>query len=423
MLQAYLDWDMQEHACFELSIRELPSCRSYLVLAGLSEMLRDLTEWQVTPEEMAYLTRSGRFRGNLLGYLRNLRFTGDIYAMPEGSLSFGNQPILRVEATLPQAQLLETRIMAALHHPTVVATKAARMRRVAPDKLMVDFGLRRSQGMDAGTRAAYASHLAGFQGSASVPAELRYGVPLYGTMAHSFVQAHAASLNEAGDPDGEKEAFRRFAQSRPDQTVYLVDTFDMPAALNKILELAAEGTPVKGIRLDSGDLLEQSRQARQMLDAAGLREAVIFVSGGLDEQEIAHLESSGAPIDGYGVGTKLHASPDAPHLDLAYKLTSYAGHPSRKLSPGKSSPTGRRQVYRDWEHHRDTVAEEATEGPAPTGEPMLRQFIANGKLTRELPSLAQSRDYVREQIARLPAELAFGQMGTPGHSIWKVESI
>src|SRR5690606_33627014 len=277
---------------------------------------------------------------NLLSELETLRFTGDVYAMPEGSVAFPNEPLLRVVAPLPLAQLVETRIINILHFQTLIASKAARHVLLAPGKRLVDFGLRRAHGAEAGLMAARASYIAGYAGTATMSAGQHYGIPIFGTMAHSFIQAF----------DDEVAAFEAFAESRPEGLVLLIDTYDTEEAARKVVslarKLAARGIRVSGVRLDSGDLVALSKSVRRILDDGGLRDVTIFASGGIDEKELVQFRRADAPIDGYGIGTSLTTSFDVPALDCAYKLQEYAGIGRRKRSAGKATWPGRKQIWR-----------------------------------------------------------------------------
>ena len=282
--------------------------------------------------------------------------------MAEGTVFFANEPILRVTAPLPEAQLVETRLINMLHFQSLIASKAARIVLAAPGKLLVDFGLRRAHGAEAGLMAARASYIAGFAGTATVLAGKMFGIPMFGTMAHSYIQAN----------DDEALAFERFARARPDGLVLLIDTYDTEAAARKVVALAPrlkdEGITIGGVRLDSGDLIALSRTVRRILDDGGLEHVTIFASGGLDEDQIAAIVTANAPIDGFGVGTSLTTSSDVPALDCAYKLQEYAGLPRRKHSPGKATWPGRKQVWRrygaDGRMAGDVISVEGDEQPA-----------------------------------------------------------
>jgi len=320
--------------------------------------------------------------------------------MPEGTVFFADEPILRVIAPLPEAQLVETRLINLLHFETVVASKAARMVLAAPARQLVDFGLRRAHGAEAGMLAARASYIAGFAGTATLAAALRYGMPAYGTMAHSFIQAH----------DDEAVAFEHFAHSRPQGVTLLIDTYDTERAAATVARLAPrlarEGIRVSGVRIDSGDLGAHARRVRALLDAQGLGDVVIFASGGLDEDALAGFTRDGAPIDGYGIGTSLTTSSDAPALDCAYKLQEYAGIARRKRSEGKATWPGRKQVWRRYQPD-DTFAGDtlglATEEHA--GEALLQPVMRSGRRVGAKPDLDAIRAHAADQLRRLPAPL------------------
>jgi nicotinate phosphoribosyltransferase len=400
MLQGYIDQHMDEVAVYEFFVRKLPDNRNFLLAAGLESVLDYLLTVGFAPDEIRFLKQTGRFNEAFLDYLENFSFTGDVHAMPEGRVFFPDEPILRVTAPIAQAQLVETRIINLLHYQTLVASKAARVVLSAPHKLLVDFGLRRAHGAEAGLLAARAAYLAGFDGSSNVLAEYRFGVPSYGTMAHSFIQAHA----------DEDIAFEHFAHAQPNNVVLLIDTYDTEAAAEKVVRLAptlkAAGIAVKAVRIDSGDLAEHAKKVRKILDAGGLKDTGIFASGNLDEYEVQAMLAASAPINGFGVGTRMLTSSDASYLDCAYKLQEYAGHARRKRSEGKATWPGRKQIYRDYAADGrmagDTLCLE-TEGFS--GEPLLQLVMKNGKRTERLPTLVESRTLAAQDLARLPQSL------------------
>ena len=400
MLHGYFRESMEETAVFELFVRKLPPRRGFLLAAGLEQALEFLESLRFTADELAWLEENGRFDRSFLDRLAKLRFTGDVDALPEGTVCFPNEPILRIAAPLPQAQLVETRLMNLIHLETMIASKAARSVLAAPDKLLVDFGLRRTHGAEAGLLAARATYLAGFAGTATVLAGRRFGIPLYGTMAHSFVQAH---VDEAA-------AFEHFARAQPDNVILLIDTYDTEAGAAKVVEVATrlrrDNIAVKGVRLDSGDLAEHARRVRRILDAGGLNQAIIFASGNLDEDELTRLVAAGAPIDGFGVGTRLDTSADAPYLDMAYKLQEYAGRARRKRSEGKATWPGRKQVFRhrdrDGRITRDVLTLEADRQ---AGEPLLLPCMRAGRRLAPAPSLEEARRRTAQQLAQLPEHL------------------
>ncbi|HEY4775082.1 MAG TPA: nicotinate phosphoribosyltransferase [Xanthobacteraceae bacterium] len=400
MMQAYIDHGETKTAVFEFFVRTLPARRGFLMAAGLEQALDFLENLRFAPEEIEWLARGGRFTKSLLDYLADLRFTGDVHAMPEGTLFFTNEPILRVTAPLPQAQLVESRLINILHFQSLIASKAARHVLVAPGRLLVDFGLRRAHGAEAGLLAARASYIAGFAGTATVLAEKLFGIPSYGTMAHSFVQAY----------DEETAAFESFAQSRPQNLTLLIDTYDTEAAARKVVALAprlkALGIAIRAVRIDSGDLIAQSRSVRRILDDGGLAEVAIFASGGLDEDSVAQIVESGAPVAGFGVGTSLTTSADVPALDCAYKLEEYAGRARRKRSTGKATWPGRKQVWRqygaDGRMSGDVLS---LEHEHEIGEPLIELVMQGGRRLAPPPALADIRARAARDLARLPEPL------------------
>jgi len=400
MMQAYLDHGDTATAVFEFFMRKLPARRGFLLTAGLEQALDFLETLRFSPEDLAWLRESGRFGKGMLDYLAALRFNGDVHAMPEGTVFFADEPILRVTAPLPVAQLIETRLINIVHFQCLVASKAARMMLAAPGKLMVDFGLRRAHGAEAGVMAARASYIAGFAGTATVLAGELYGIPIFGTMAHSFVQAH----------DDEAAAFELFAQSRPENLTLLIDTYDTEAGARKVValapRLAARGIKIGAVRLDSGDLAALSKSVRRILDQGGLNDVRIFASGGLDEDSVAAMLHAGAPIDGFGMGTSLTTSSDVPALDCVYKLQEYAGLARRKQSTGKATWPGRKQVWRRYDadgRMRGDIL--SLEDEAQEGEPLLQMVMQGGKRMAASPALADIRTRAAGELARLPAPL------------------
>ena len=407
MLQAYLDHGQTDTAVFEFFVRRLPARRGFLMAAGLEQALDFLENLQFSTEEIDWLRQNYRFTDGFLDYLARLRFTGDVDAMLEGTIFFANEPIIRVIASLPEAQLVETRLVNILHFQSVVASKAARMVLAAPGKQLVDFGLRRAHGAEAGLMAARASYLAGFDGTATVLARKDFGIPVFGTMAHSFIQAH----------DDETAAFSAFAHSRPDNLVLLIDTYDTEAAARKVVKLAhrlkEEGITVHGVRLDSGDLIALSRSVRRILDEGDLQDVTIFASGGLDEDELARIVGANAPIDGFGVGTSLTTSSDVPALDCAYKLQEYAGLARRKRSAGKATWPGRKQVWRSFGGDGRMAGDVlALQGDHQPGEPLLVPVMRSGRRLAPPPTLADIRQKAAHGLAQLPASLRCLNDGT-----------
>ncbi len=400
MLQGYFEEGMEETAVFEFFVRKRPPERNFFIAAGLEQLLVYLERLQFTSPELEWLAGTGRFSKELIDYLSRFRFTGDVDAMPEGTVFFPNEPIVRVTAPLPQAQLVETRLINLLHFQILIASKAARSVLAAPGALLIDFGLRRAHGAEAGLLAARACYLAGFAGSSTVLAESIYGIPAYGTMAHSFIQAH----------EEEAEAFIRFARAQPNNVVLLLDTYDTEAAAMKVvsisLQLKQEGIAIRGVRLDSGDLADHAKKVRRILDAGGLPEVKIWASGNLDEHVVRGLLSAGAPIDGFGIGSRLDTSADVPYLDCAYKLQEYAGRARRKRSEGKATWPGRKQVYRrtgpDGRIAEDLLA---LESEPQEGEALLQPVMRAGRRLARAPLLTEARKQVAAELARLPESL------------------
>ena len=401
MLQAYRGRGMDETAVFELFVRKLPSRRGFLMAAGLEQAAQFLENLAFTEEDLDAVRRIGGFSEDFIAYLRSFRFSGDVDALPEGTVFFADEPIIRVTAPLPEAQFVETRLVNLLHFETVIASKAARMTLAAPGRTLVDYGLRRAHGAEAGVLAARAAFIAGFAGTATVAAGVRFGIPLYGTMAHSFVQSHA----------DETAAFEHFAHSHPKGLVLLIDTYDTERGTRRVVSLAPRlaqaGITIFGVRIDSGDLGEHARQVRRILDAGGLQSVKIVASGGLDEDALQALTQAGAPIDSYGIGTSLTTSSDAAALDCAYKLQEYAGLARRKRSEGKATWPGRKQVWR-WYDDAGRLARDlvSLESDRQHGAPLLRPAMRGGKRLAGLPDLAASRDHARAELARLPPALA-----------------
>lgn len=400
MLQGFFERGMQDIAVFEFFARRLPDCRNFYLAAGLEQALDYLERLRFGQAELDWLDGLGLFRRDFLDHLAGLRFTGDVDAMAEGTPFFADEPILRITAPLPEAQLVEARLINLLHFQSLIASKAARVVLVAPGRRLVDFGMRRAHGAEAAVYAARACYLAGFDASSTVLACAEFGIPASGTMAHSFVQAHV----------DEAEAFEHFARSLPQAAVLLIDTYDTEAAAAKVVALAPRlteaGVRIRGVRLDSGDLAAHAHKVRAILDAGGLTDATIFASGNLDEYAIRRLLEAGAPIDGFGVGTLLDTSSDLPALDCAYKLQEYAGQPRRKRSEGKTTWPGRKQVWRRYDTDgrccgdRLTLADERAEGVA-----LVRPAMRGGWRVRPSPGLEQVREHAHRQLESLPPAL------------------
>ena len=408
MLQAYFAQGMNDIAVFEFFVRRLPRNRNFLMAAGLEQVLQFLENLRFTDDELDWVRKSGRFGRDFPDHLASLRFTGDVHAMPEGSLFFADEPILRVTAPIAEAQLVESRIINLLHFQTLVASKAARAVLTAPGKLLVDFGMRRAHGAEAALFAARASYIAGFGGTSNVLADAEYGIPTFGTMAHSFIETH----------DSEALAFEHFARAQPENVTLLIDTYDTEAAAHKVTQLAPRlkqaGITVKAVRIDSGDLALHAHNVRRILDDAGLKEIGIFSSGSLDEYALRNLLSQGAPIDGFGVGTSLVTSADAPYLDCAYKLQEYAGRARRKRSEGKATWPGRKQVYRTHDAGGVMLGDVLTlETDPQPGAALIRPVMRNGKRVQSPETLGDIRRHAAEQLQRLPRGLRELEVAPP----------
>lgn len=409
MLQGYFRHRMNETAVFEFFVRKLPKCRNFLVSAGLEQVLDFLENIRFSGAEIDWLAQTGYFKPDFLDRLADFKFTGDVDAMQEGTIFFPNEPILRISAPFPEAQLVESRVINLLHLQTMIASKAARSVLISGDKLLVDFGFRRAHGAEAGLLAARASYLVGFGGTATVGAGQLFDIPVYGTMAHSFIQAHR----------NESTAFKNFAEANPDNVVLLIDTYDTEAGAHKVVELApelqAQGIRIKGVRLDSGDLAEHAHKVRKILDDGGLQKVTIFASGSVDEYVLDDLKRKQAPIDGYGIGTHLDTSADAPYLDCAYKLQEYAGVARRKRSEGKATWPGRKQVYRCFDDNGIMVGDTITVVDEQcTGESLLHQVMRDGRaIDEQCRTLQKIKGYAKEQLRSLPERLTALNLAEP----------
>jgi nicotinate phosphoribosyltransferase len=402
MAQAYFALGMHETAAFELCVRRLPSRRHFLLAAGLEQAIDYLEGLRFSASDLEFLEGLKSFTPAFLQRLSTLRFTGTVHAIPEGTPFFAEEPILRVTAPIMEAQLAESRLLNLLHFQTLIASKAVRCVFAARGRPVIDFGMRRAHGAEAAILAARAAFLAGFAATATMEAGRRFGIPLSGTMAHSFIEAH----------EQEEDAFRRFLDASVDSTTLLIDTYDTQRAARRLASLirerrarGAEGG-VRAVRIDSGDLAAQALAVRRILDAHQCTSVQIVLSGGLDENEVQRLLERHAPADAFGIGTHLAVSEDSPSLDMAYKLVEYAGVARRKRSPGKATWPARKQVYREqgprMEFAGDCIAliDESVRG-----QPLLQEVMRDGRRIRERPELAKIREYCRGQMARLPPGL------------------
>jgi nicotinate phosphoribosyltransferase len=401
MLQGYFSRGMNDRAVFEFFVRNLPPERNFLMAAGLAQVVDYLSGLRFDQKDIGWLCASGLFDFSFIESLEDFRFTGDVDAMPEGTLFFADEPILRISAPLREAQLVESRIINLLHFQTMVASKAARCVLAAGGRQLVDFGMRRSHGAEAALLAARASYIAGFDGSATTAAAPLFDIPVFGTMAHSFIEAH----------DYETDAFSTFAYAFPERTTLLIDTYDTEAAARQVVQVAQwlqreEKIHIKAVRIDSGDLDAVAMRVRRILDQGGCRGIRIFASGNIDEYALHSMISKGAPIDGFGVGTKMNTSSDAPYLDCGYKLVEYAGRPRRKHSSGKATLPGCKQVFRRYDENDALCGD--TLGLADeriAGEPLLKPVMRGGSLLEPLPSVPAIRALAKSQLAGLPVSL------------------
>ena len=398
MAACYFEQGMAADATFSLFIRKYPAHRGYFVAAGLEEALCYLETLRFSQDDLAYLESTRLFNTGFLEYLEGVRFTGQVHALPEGAIFFKDEPILEITAPILEAQLVETCIINAVSLQTLIASKAARSVHAAQGRPLIDFSLRRTHGSDAGLKVAKASYLTGFAGASNVLAGKIYGIPIFGTMAHSFITSFPEEV----------EAFRVFAKVFPNTVTLLIDTYDNAQGARHAAvvghEMAAQGQRLRAVRLDSGDLLAISREVRQILDEQGLDYVRILASGGLDEYEIAALMAAGAPIDIFAVGTKMGVAADAPYFDIAYKLVQYAGRPVMKLSTGKATLVSQKQVWRtygdDGAMVRDVIAlrQETMAGAEPRLQPVMRQ----GRRISPPVALEDSRRFFQAEFARLP---------------------
>jgi nicotinate phosphoribosyltransferase len=401
MAQSYFQNRKFEDATFSLFIRSYPPNRGFFVSAGLKDVLDFLADFSFGSDDIDYLRSMRVFSDEFLDFLRGLRFTGEVWAIPEGRLFFKDEPILEVTAPIIEAQIVETFIINQINLQTLIATKAARCVYAARGKSVVDFSLRRTHGTDAGMKVARASYLAGFDATSNVLAGKRYGIPAVGTMAHSFILSF----------EHEIDAFRSFVAGFPENSTLLIDTYDTGAAARKAVqiarEMAADGKRLRGVRIDSGDLAMLAHEVRKILDEAGFTDVKIIGSGGLDEYELEQLSEANAPYDSYGVGTKMGVSGDAPWFDIAYKVVEHNGRSVLKLSTGKVSWPGKKQAFRflDSRGHlvRDVIA--LRDEALPGGEPLLKNVMRGGKVREPSPTLKEIKDRFLEEFARLDKEI------------------
>jgi nicotinate phosphoribosyltransferase len=397
MVQAYVAEGATDTAVFTLFVRRLPPARRYLLACGIATVVEQLEQLRFSDPDLVYLRSLGRFSEACLEWLSRFRFTGAVHAVAEGTPVFANEPILEVVAPLPEAQLVETLVMNQIHVQTLLASKAARVVAAAAGRRVVDFGMRRAHGIDAAIAAARAAYIAGAAATSNLVAGRQFGIPVAGTMGHSYVQAH----------DDETDAFRRFTREFPD-AVLLVDTYDTVEGVRRVIDLVrtTPGVRVSAVRLDSGNLRVLAPQVRQLLDAAGLCHVRIMASSELDEHKIGALVETGVPIDGFGIGTQMGVSADEPALEIVYKLVDYAGRDRTKLSAGKPVLPGRKQVFRQEADGCATGDVIACADERLAGRPLLETVMRHGRRT---PALVADVSAIRAcavaELARLPREV------------------
>jgi nicotinate phosphoribosyltransferase len=405
MAQCYFRYKKDTQASFDLFVRELPQNRSYLIAAGLEDILNYIRTLNFGNEDIAYLEELKIFSSDFLKFLSGLKFSGDIWAMPEGTVFFPNEPVIRVTAPIIQAQLIESFLLNTINLQTMIASKASRVVQAAQGKAVYDFALRRTHGQDAGIKVSRSSYLVGFAGTSNVLAGKTYKIPIAGTMAHSFVMSFKNEL----------DSFLAYSRTFPAKTILLVDTYDVKKAIQNAirvgLELKKKGFRLLGIRLDSGNIVSLSKLARKMLDDAGLRYVEIFASGNLDEFRIKDILKSGGCCDSFGVGTHMGASVDAPALDAIYKLCEVSDEnggflPTMKLSKGKVTYPGRKQVFRIEDKRGNFIRDVlALEKEKIDGKPLLLKVVEEGKPVYELPSLEKIRKYALTSLMKFPEPL------------------
>jgi nicotinate phosphoribosyltransferase len=404
MAASYLRRGMDGPATFSLYVRDMPQQRGFLVATGLDDCLRFLESFSFEGEDLDHLDRIG-FDQRALDDFKDMRFTGEVWAVPEGRIVHAKEPILEVTAPITEAQLVETVLLNQVTLHTTLTSKAARYVIAAEGRGLVDFAFRRAHGVEAARAAARGSAIVGFGATSNVEAAREFDLRVTGTMAHSFVTAF----------DDEREAFRAFAEDHPNRTTFLVDTYDTLGGVRNAIEVILEMDPPGevGVRLDSGDLDRLSREARRILDHAGLGRAKIFASGGLDEHEVAELVRTGAPVDAFGIGTQLGVSADAPYVDAVYKLAEYEGRPVLKLSPAKATAPGRKQVWRG--PSEDVIGLRDEAAPGPHHEPLLEPVMRAGRRLTPAPSIAEMRGRFERDLAALPVKAA--RLTHPEHVI------
>ncbi len=407
MAASYFHHKMFAPATFSLFIRDYPPNRGYFVSAGLDDVLDFLESFSYSKEDIDFLQGRELFKQDFLDFLSHLCFTGEVRAIEEGRLFFKDEPVLEITAPIIEAQLVETYVINAINLQVSIATKASRCVHASEGRRLVDFSLRRTQGTDAGLKVARSSYLAGFAGTSNVMAGMKYGIPIFGTMAHSYI----TSFNE------EIDAFRSYAETFPKNTVLLIDTYDTVSGAQKAAavgrEMLARGERLTGVRLDSGDMAALSKEVRAVLRGAGLGDVMIFASGGFDEYKIARAIEKAAEIDAFGVGTKMGVAADAPYTDMAYKLVKYNGQPVLKLSSGKKTLVDEKQVFRSRNEGKLTGDTIALRTERLGGEPMLRRVMGSGKRLEPPETLPGIRERFQKEFAMLDGR--YKRLDNPAH--------
>jgi nicotinate phosphoribosyltransferase len=397
MAAGYFAHQVFDTATFSLYIRGPDSARNFFVAAGLEQVLDELAGFRFSPEDLDFLKSTGRFSTDFIAFLKKLSFSGEVYAMPEGTVFFADEPVLEVTAPIIEAQLLETFLLNTVGFQTMIASKAARCIHAAAGRPLIDFSLRRTQGQDAGLKVARSAFIAGFAATSNVLAGKIYGIPLSGTMAHSYVSAF----------ESEQDAFSAYSETFPDHSIFLIDTYDtLEGAKNAVSvaeKMKKKGHALLGVRLDSGDMVSLSQGVRKILDDAGLYDVKIFASSGFDEFKIAGVLSEGAKIDAFGVGTKVGVSADAPFVDIVYKMVRFKDRNVRKLSPEKITLAGEKQIFRI-KNQKGYYIEDiigVRDEHILGSEPLLEKVMENGKILHPHPALQEIRERFELNFSRL----------------------
>lgn len=405
MAQSYFVYKRSAWATFDLFVLELPPHRAYLVSCGLEDVLNYIRNLRFKPEDLAYLRKQKIFSEDFLNYLSRFRFRGDVWALPEGTVFFNNEPIIRVTASIIEAQIIESFLLNTINLQTMIASKASRVVSAAEGRNVYDFSLRRTHGSDAGIKVGRASFIAGFSGTSCVLAGKLYQIPVVGTMAHSYVMSFKHEL----------DSFLAYSNTFAERTTLLVDTYDTKKGIENAIKiglyLKAIGHKLQGIRLDSGNIVALSKLARSMLNRADLNYVQIFASGNLDEFRIKDLLDRGAQVDSFGVGTNMGTSIDAPALDVIYKISEVTDEngnflPTMKLSKGKVTYPARKQVFRIQEKRGRFIKDIlGLEKEKINGRPLLRKVVQKGRIVYQPPSIGKIKAFTKDNLSRFPDRL------------------